>query len=54
MKAKGFTLIETVAVLLIVGVIAAVAGVGIVSGVRGFVQAREAGAMAMEAQLASG
>lgn len=52
MKAKGFTLIETVAVLLIVGVIAAVAGVGIVSGVRGFVQAREAGAMAMEAQLA--
>lgn len=52
MKAKGFTLIETVAVLLIVGVIAAVAGVGIVSGVRGFVQAREAGVMAMEAQLA--
>lgn len=52
MKAKGFTLIETVAVLLIVGVIAAVAGMGIVSGVRGFVQAREAGAMAMEAQLA--
>lgn len=52
MKAKGFTLIETVAVLLIVGVIAAVAGVGIVSGVRGFVQAREASTMAMEAQLA--
>lgn len=52
MNAKGFTLIETLMVLMLCGVLAAVAGVGIVTGARSFVEAREASELAQEAQLA--
>lgn len=52
MNAKGFTLIETVVVLMLTGLLAAVAGVGIVTGARSFVDAREASELAQEAQLA--
>lgn len=52
MNAKGFTLIETIVVLMLAGVLAAVAGVGIVAGARSFVDAREASELAQEAQLA--
>ncbi len=52
MNAKGFTLVETITVLVLCGVLASVAGTGIVVGTRGFVAARDASAMAQEAQLA--
>ena len=52
MNDKGFTLIETIVVLVLTGMLAAVAGVGIATGARGFVAAREASEMAQEAQLA--
>ncbi|WMW66685.1 type II secretion system protein [Nitratidesulfovibrio liaohensis] len=52
MNAKGFTLIETIVVLVLTGLLAAVAGVGISTGARSFVAAREASELAQEAQLA--
>ncbi|MBZ2173512.1 type II secretion system protein J [Nitratidesulfovibrio sp. SRB-5] len=52
MNAKGFTLIEIIVVLMLVGMLAAVAGVGIATGARSFVTAREASDLAQEAQLA--
>uniref|UniRef100_B8DPT2 Prepilin-type N-terminal cleavage/methylation domain-containing protein n=1 Tax=Nitratidesulfovibrio vulgaris (strain DSM 19637 / Miyazaki F) TaxID=883 RepID=B8DPT2_NITV9 len=52
MNAKGFTLIEVTVVLVLAGLLAAVAGVGIVTGARSFVTAREASDLAQEAQLA--
>ncbi|WP_035065850.1 PulJ/GspJ family protein [Nitratidesulfovibrio termitidis] len=52
MNAKGFTLVETIVVLILAGLLAAVAGTGIVTGARSFVDAREASELAQEAQLA--
>ncbi|EGY26633.1 prepilin-type N-terminal cleavage/methylation domain protein [Desulfovibrio sp. A2] len=52
MNTKGFTFVETIVVLVLCGVLASVAGTGIVVGARGFVAARDGSAMAQEAQLA--
>ncbi len=51
-KRQGFTLIEIITVLLIVGVLAAVAGLGIVSAARGYVLAKDNSETAQKAQLA--
>ena len=48
----GFTLIEVVVSLLIVGVIAAIAGMGIVTGTRGYLQTKENAHLAQKAQMA--
>jgi len=49
---SGFTLIEAVATLVLVGIIAAVAGLGIVQGVEGYFLARENAALTEKVQLA--
>ena len=48
----GFTLIEVVASLLIVGILGAIAGMGLVTGLRGYMQAKENGHLAQKAQIA--
>ncbi|MFZ0132126.1 MAG: prepilin-type N-terminal cleavage/methylation domain-containing protein [Desulfobacterales bacterium] len=48
----GFTLVEVVASLLIVGILGAIAGMGLVTGLRGYMQAKENGHLAQKAQIA--
>lgn len=49
---KGFTLIEIIAVLVLMGIVFALAGGGIVAGVRGYLLARENALLTQKAQLA--
>ena len=49
---QGFTLIETIAVLLLMGIITAVLGMAIVQGVKGYVFGRQNVAVSQKAQLA--
>ena len=51
-KNAGFTLIEVIAVLVLVGIIAAVAGLGIVRGVEGYLFAQSNTEITQKAQLA--
>lgn len=51
-KSGGFSLVEVIAVLVLTGMMAAVAGSGLVMVVRGYLLARENMAMAQKAQLA--
>ena len=48
----GFTLVEVIASLVIVGILGAIAGMGIVTGLRGYLQAKENGHLAQKAQIA--
>ena len=48
----GFTLVEVIASLVIVGILGAIAGMGIVTGMRGYLQAKENGHLAQKAQIA--
>ncbi len=48
----GFTLVEVIASLVIVGILGAIAGMGIVTGLRGYMQAKENGHLAQKAQIA--
>ncbi|MBW1821185.1 MAG: prepilin-type N-terminal cleavage/methylation domain-containing protein [Deltaproteobacteria bacterium] len=48
----GFTLIEIVVSLVLVGMMAAIAGMGIVTGTKGYLLAKENSHMAQKAQLA--
>lgn len=49
---KGFTLIEIIAVLVLVGMMAAFVGIGLVQGVQGYVFARENAVTTQKAQAA--
>ena len=49
---SGFTLIEVIAVLILAGVLAAAAGVGIVRGVEGYIFVKETTRLNQKAQLA--
>jgi len=49
---KGFTLIEVIAVLLIVGVMAALGGLGMVQAVKGYLTVKQNAAITQKAQLA--
>lgn len=49
---KGFTLIEVIAVLLIVGIMATLGGMGIVQAVKGYMTVKENAAITQKAQLA--
>lgn len=51
-KAKGFTLLEVILVLVLVGIVSAVAGMGIVRAVDGYMFARDNSSMTQKAQLA--
>ena len=51
-RQAGFTLIEVVVTLVLVGIMAAVAGMAIVQGVQGYVFARENATTTQKAQLA--
>jgi len=51
-KESGFTLIEIIVSLVLVGMMAAIAGMGIVTGTRGYLLAKENSHMAQKAQLA--
>lgn len=51
-KKAGFTLIEIVVTMLIVGILASMAGIGILSGVRGYVFAKNNTSISEKAQLA--
>ena len=48
---RGFTLMEVILSLVIVGIIGAVAGMGIVTGTRGYLQTKENSHMAQKAQM---
>lgn len=50
-KNQGFTLVEIMAVLAIVGILAAVAGIGIVEATQAFVFTKEASSLSQKAQL---
>ncbi len=49
---RGFTLIEVIVVLVLVGLLAAMAGFGITTGVRGYLMAAENADITQKAQLA--
>jgi prepilin-type N-terminal cleavage/methylation domain-containing protein len=49
---EGFTLIEIVVTLLIVGILAAIGGMGIVQAVKGYITVKENSAITQKAQLA--
>jgi len=51
-KEAGFTLIEVIASLIIIGIITAFAGMAIVTGVKGYVFARDNASISQKAQLA--
>jgi len=51
-KPSGFTLIEIMVSLVIVGILATVAGTALVAGINGYMSARENDAMAQKSQLA--
>lgn len=51
-KEAGFTLIEVVVTLIIAGILASIAGMGIVQGAKGYVFASENAAMTQKAELA--
>jgi prepilin-type N-terminal cleavage/methylation domain-containing protein len=51
-KESGFTLVEVIVSLVIVGIMAAIAGMGIVTGTKGYIQTKENVHMAQKAQLA--
>ncbi|MFO7761810.1 MAG: type II secretion system protein [Desulfobia sp.] len=50
-KEDGFTLIEIIAVLILAGILAVMAGSGLLSAVRGYLLARESTALSQKAQL---
>jgi len=49
---NGFTLIEVIASMIIVGILASIAGMGIVTGTRAYLQTKENAHMAQKAQVA--
>ena len=49
---KGFTLIEVIVTLILVGIMASMAGMGIVSGVQGYLFAKDNAAISQKAQAA--
>lgn len=49
---KGFSLIEVIAVLILVGIMAAIAGMGIVKGVQGYLFAKSNAALSEKANMA--
>ena len=51
-KEAGFTLIEVIVTMLIAGIVATIAGLGIVQGVKGYVFASENAAITQKAELA--
>lgn len=51
-KTAGFTLLEVVVTMIIVGIMASIAGMGIISGVRGYVFAKYNSTLGDKAQLA--
>lgn len=51
-RQEGFTLIEVIAVLIIVSILAAFAGLGIVSAVQGYMFSKDTAAISEKAQLA--
>lgn len=51
-KPSGFTLIEIMVTLVIVGILATVAGTALVAGINGYLSAKENDAMAQKSQLA--
>ncbi|MEN6507925.1 MAG: type II secretion system protein, partial [Smithella sp.] len=51
-KTAGFTLIEIIVTMIIVGIMASIAGMGIITGVRGYVFAKNNSALSEKAQLA--
>jgi len=51
-RESGFTLIEVIVSLVLVGMMAAIAGMGIVTGTKGYVLAKENSHMAQKAQIA--
>ena len=51
-KQAGFTLIEIIAVLLIIAVVATVSGMAIVTGVRGYIFATDNASISQKAQMA--
>jgi len=52
MNKKGFTLLEMIVVLLLVGILSAVAGMGIVMGIKGYLFAKENTPLAQKTQAA--
>ncbi len=50
-KESGFTLVEVIVSLVIVGIMAAIAGMGIVTGTKGYIQTKENVHMAQKVQL---
>jgi prepilin-type N-terminal cleavage/methylation domain-containing protein len=51
-RQSGFTLVEVIAVLVLVSLLAVIAGMGIIRGIEGYLFARENAVMAQKAQFA--